>query len=135
MHAIYFKTFAKVCLLPYIIGAISQILRLIYNIDNDLMPIQESWAVIAIGVYVVPGLLIFANKISFKNYWDKFAYALVVFQLTIGVIVHAYILFTNNSSVLHVFPHRYWNSFITAVYFAMMGIYVFSINKRLYRKS
>ena len=134
MNSIYFKTFARVCLLPYIGGAISQILRLIYNVNNDLMPKQVSWIVIAIGLYVVPGLIIFANKISFKNNWDKFAYGLVTFQLTGGVIVHSYILFTKNTSVLHAFPHRYWYSFIAVGYFLTMGIYVYSLNKRLYQK-
>ncbi len=134
MNSFYFKTYARVCLLPFIVGAISQILRLIYDINNDLMPKQVSWSVIAIGLYVIPGLIIFANKISFMNNWDKFAYGLLISQLVGGVIIHCYILFTENTRVLHAFPHRYWYSFITVGYFTAMGLYVFSLNKRLYQR-
>ena len=134
MVSFYFKTFARVCLLPYIVGAVSQILRLIYDINNDLMPKQVSWSVIAIGLYVIPGLVIFANKISFKNNWDKFAYGLIIFQLAGGVIIHSYLLLTENTSVLHVFPHRYWYSFIAVGYFTTMGLYVLYLNKRLHGK-
>ena len=56
MNSFYFKTFARVCLLPYIGGTISQILRLIYNVNNDLMPKEVSWIVIVLGLYGAPGL-------------------------------------------------------------------------------
>ena len=132
MNSFYFKTFARVCLLPYIGGTISQILRLIYNVNNDLMPKEVSWIVIVLGLYGAPGLIIFVNKISFKNIWDKIAYGLLTIQLVGAVLVHSYILIKGSASVLHVFPHRYWYSFIAVGYFLAMGLYVLCLNKRLY---
>jgi len=133
MNSFYFKTYARACLFPYIGGTISQILRLIYDVNNDLMPKEVSWIVIVLGLYVTPGLIIFVNKISFKNIWDKMAYGLLTFQLVGAVLVHSYILLKGSSIVLHAFPHRYWYSFIAVVYFLTMGLYVLCLNKRLYR--
>ena len=74
MSSFYYKTFARVCLLPYIGGTIIQILRIIYDFPIEEIPSEIDWFIVVIGGYGGLGLIIFANKILFKNVWDKIAY-------------------------------------------------------------
>jgi hypothetical protein len=97
------------------------------------MPREVSWAVIVLGLYAAPGLLIYSYKISFKYIWDKIVYGLLIFQLVGATIVHSYILVNRSASVLHAFPHRYWYSFIAVGYFLAMGCYILYLNKRFYQ--
>lgn len=130
MNSFYYKTFARVCLLPYIGGTIIHIFRLIYNFPIEEMSWEVDWVVVVVGGYGGLGLIIYANKIPFKNIWDKIAYGLLIFHLDGSVIVHAYILFMGSHSVLNIFP--YWYSFIAVGYFLALGLYVLNLNKRLY---
>ncbi len=132
MSSFYYKTFARVCLLPYIGGTIIHILRIIYDFPIEKIPLEIDWFIVVIGGYGGLGLIIFANKILFKNVWDKIAYGLLIFHLDGSVILHAYILFVGNHDILNIFP--YWYSFIAIGYFLALGYYVFTLNKRLYRK-
>jgi len=95
------------------------------------MPWEVDWVVVLIGGYGGLGLIIFANKIPFKNSWDKTAYGLLIFHLDGSVIVHAYIIYAGNHNVLGIFP--VWYSFIAVGYFLALGFYVLNLNKRLYR--
>jgi len=132
MSSFYYKTFARVCLLPYIGGTIIHILRIIYDFPIEKIPLEIDWFIVVIGGYGGLGLIIFANKILFKNVWDKIAYGLLIFHLDGSVILHAYILLVGNHDILNIFP--YWYSFIAIGYFLALGYYVFTLNKRLYRK-
>ena len=132
MSSFYYKTFARVCLLPYIGGTIIHILRIIYDFPIEEIPLEIDWFIVVIGGYGGLGLIIFANKILFKNVWDKIAYGLLIFHLDGSVILHAYILLVGNHDILNIFP--YWYSFIAIGYFLALGYYVFTLNKRLYRK-
>lgn len=131
MSSFYYKTFARVCLLPYIGGTIIHILRIIYDFPIEEIPLEIDWFIVVIGGYGGLGLIIFANKILFKNVWDKIAYGLLIFHLDGSVILHAYILFVGNHDILNIFP--YWYSFIAIGYFLALGLYVINLNKKLYR--
>ena len=131
MKSFYYKTFARICLVPYIGGTIIHILRLIYDFPIDEIPFAVDWFVVAVGGYGGLGLIIFANKIQFKNIWDRIAYGLLIFHLDGSVILHAYILFAASHETLSIFP--YWYSFFAVGYFMALGIYVLRLNKRLYR--
>ena len=131
MPSFYYKTFARVCLLPYIGGTIFHILRLVYKFPIEEMPCEVDGVVVVIGGYGGLGLIIFAGKIPFKNTWDKAAYGLLIFHLDGSVIVHAYIIYAGNHHVLGIFP--VWYSFIAVGYFLALGFYVLDLNKRLYR--
>ena len=133
MSSFYYKTFARVCLLPYIGGTIIHILRIIYDFPIEKIPLEIDWFIVVIGGYGGLGLIIFANKILFKNVWDKIAYGLLIFHLDGSVILHAYILFVGNHNILNIFP--YWYSFIAIGYFLALGLYVINLNKKLYRKN
>ena len=131
MSSFYYKTFARVCLLPYIGGTIIQILRIIYDFPINEIPFEIDWFIVVIGGYGGLGLIIFANKIPFKNVWDIIAYGLLIFHLDGSVILHAYLLFIGNHDILNIFP--YWYSFIAIGYFLALGLYVINLNKKLYR--
>lgn len=131
MKSFYYKTFARLCLIPYIGGTIIHILRLMFDLSIEEIPLEADSVIVIIGGYGGLGLIIFANKIPFKNIWDKIAYGLLIFHLNISVIVHAYILFVGNHDILSVFPYGY--SFIAVGYFLAFVLYIFNLNKRLYR--
>lgn len=131
MSVLYFKSFARVCLLPYIGGTIIHIIRLIYHLPITEVPVEVDWVVVTVGGYAGLGLIVFANRIPFKGMWDKIAYGLLIFHLDGSVIIHAYILCVGNNSVLAIFP--YWYSFVAVGYFLALGLYVLNLNKRLYR--
>ena len=92
---------------------------------------EVDWFIVVIGGYGGLGLIIFANKILFKNVWDKIAYGLLIFHLDGSVILHAYILFVGNHHILNIFP--FWYSFIAIAYFLALGLYVIFLNKKLYK--
>ena len=130
MNTFYYKTFARVCLIPYIGGTILHLIRLIWNISLGEIPFVVDWVIVILGGYGGVGLILFHNHISFKNIWDRIAYNLLIFHLMGSVILHTYVLFKGDHSVLNIFP--YWYSFIAIVYFIAFGFYVFHLNKRLY---
>ncbi len=132
MSSFYFKTFARVALLPYIGGTVIHFLRLIYNFPIADIPFAVDWLVVIIGGYAGIGLIIYANKIRFQNLLDKFIYGLLIFHLDGSVILHAYILWAGSHEVLNVFSYEY--SFFAVAYFMGFGYYVLRLKKRLYRK-
>lgn len=117
--------------MPYIGGTIIHILRIIYNFPMEELPWEVDWVVVVIGGYGGLGLILYAHKVPFKNIWDKIIYGILVFHLDGSVIVHAYMLYKGSHNVLRIFP--YWYSFIAIGYFVALGLYVLSLNKRLYR--
>lgn len=131
MLTFYYKTFARVCLLPYIGGTILHTLRLIYNFRIENLPSEIDWFIVIIGSYSVLGLFVFSKQIPFTSIWDKIGYGLLIFHLGGSVILHAYILLIGNHEILNIFP--YWYSFIAVGYFIAFGLYVFKLNKKLYR--
>ena len=132
MSSFYFKTFARVALLPYIGGTVIHILRLIYNFPIDEIPFEVDWLVVIIGGYAGIGLIIYANRIPFQNLFDKIIYGLLIFHLDGSVILHAYILWVGTHEVLNLFSYGY--SFFAVAYFMGLGYYVLRLQKRLYRK-
>ena len=127
----YFRTFARVCLLPYIGGTIIHILRLIFHLPITELPFEVDWVVVIVGGYAGLGLIVFADRIPFKSRWDKIAYGLLVFHLDGSVVVHAYILSSGNNQVLAILPYGY--SLFAVGYFLALGLYVINLNRRLYR--
>jgi len=129
MYAFYYKTFTRVCLLPYIGGTIFHILRLIYHFPIEQIPSEVDWAIVILGGYGGIGLVVFRNRILFKNMWDKIAYGLLIFHLNGSVLLHAHLLVVGNHDALHIFP--YWYSFIAIGYFLAFGMYVIRLIQRL----
>ncbi len=132
MNSFYFKTFARVALLPYAGGSVIHILRLIYNFPIDKIPFEVDWLVVTIGGYAGIGLIVYAKRIPFRNLLDKFVYGLLIFHLNGSVILHAYILLVRSHEVLNVFSYGY--SFFAVAYFMGLGYYVTRLKKRLYGK-
>ena len=132
MNSFYFKTFARLALLPYLGGTVIHILRLIYNFPIDEIPFEADWLVVIVGGYAGLGLIIYANRIPFHNLFDKIIYGLLIFHLDGSVILHAYMLWVGNHKVLNVFSYGY--SVFDVAYFMGFSYYVLSVNKRLYRK-
>ncbi len=130
MNSFYFKTFARVALLPYIGGTVIHIFRLIYNFPIDEIPFEVDWLVVIIGGYAGIGLIIYANRIPFQNLFVKIIYGLLIFHLDGSVILHAYILWAGSHEVLNVFSYEY--SFFAVTYFVAFGYYVLRLKKRLY---
>lgn len=131
-YSFYFKTFARLALVPYIGGTVIHILRLIYNFSIDEMPFEADWLVVIIGGYAGLGLIVYANRIPFHGLLDKIIYGLLIFHLDGSVILHAYILWVGSHEVLNVFSYEY--SFFAVAYFGGLGYYVLRLNKRLYGK-
>ena len=132
VNSFYYKTFARVALLPYVGGTIIHILRLIYDFPIEQMPTEVDWVVIVIGGYAGVGLIVFANRVPFENLWDKVGYGLLIFHLDGSVVVHAYMLFTGSHDFLGLFP--YWYSFLAVGYFIGLGLYVRRLKNRLYKE-
>ena len=130
MNSFYYKTFARLALLPYIGGTVIHIVRLIVDFPIDEMPWEADWLVVLVGGYAGLGLLIYAHRVPFKNLLDKIIYGLLIFHLDGSVILHTYILWTGSHAVLNVFP--YWYSLIAVGYFLGLGYYVLILNRRLY---
>ncbi len=128
----YFKTFARLALVPYIGGTVIHLLRLIYNFSIDEMPFEADWLIVIIGGYAGLGLIVYANRIPFHGLLDKIIYGLLIFHLDGSVVLHAYILWVGSHEVLNVFSYGY--SFFAVAYFIGLGYYVLSLNKRLYGK-
>ncbi len=128
----YFKTFARLALVPYIGGTVIHILRLIYDFSIDEMPFEVDWLIVIIGGYAGLGLIAYANRIPFDGLLDKIVYGLLIFHLDGSVILHAYILWVGSHEVLNVFSYGY--SFFAVAYFVGLGYYVLRLNKRLYGK-
>ena len=132
VKSFYYKTFARVALLPYVGGTIVHILRLIYDLPIEQMPYEVDWAVVVIGGYAGVGLIVFFNRVPFENLWDKVGYGLLIFHLDGSVVFHAYMLFAGSHDALQVFP--YWYSFLAVGYFIGLGLYVHRLNNRLYKE-
>ena len=132
MSSFYFKTFARVALLPYVGGSVIHIVRLIYNFPIDKIPFEVDWFVVTIGGYAGIGLIVYANRIPFCSLFDKIIYGLLIFHLNGSVILHAYILWAGSHEVLNVFSYEY--SFFAVAYFMGLGYYVTLLKKRLYGK-
>ncbi len=132
LKALYYKTFARVALLPYVGGTIIHILRLIYDLPLEQMPNSVDWVVVFIGGYAGVGLIVFANRVPFENLWDKVGYGLLIFHLDGSVVFHVYLLFAGSHDALRVFP--YWYSFLAVGYFVGLGLYVHRLNNRLYKE-
>ena len=133
LKALYYKTFARVALLPYVGGTIIHILRLIYDFPLEQMPnTVVDWVVVVIGGYAGVGLIVFANRVPFEHLWDKVGYGLLIFHLDGSVVFHVYLLFAGSHDAMRVFP--YWYSFLAVGYFIGLGLYVHRLNNRLYKE-
>ena len=132
MSSFYFKTFARLALLPYIGGTVIHILRLIYDFPIEEMPFEADWVVVVIGGYAGIGLIVYAKRIPFQNLFDKIIYGLLIFHLDGSVLLHAYILWSGSHEVLNVFSYGY--SFFAVAYFVGLGYYVLRLQKRLYKR-
>ena len=132
MNSFYFKTFARVALLPYVGGSVIHIVRLIYNFPIDKIPFEVDWFVVTIGGYAGIGLIVYANRIPFCSLFDKIIYGLLIFHLNGSVILHAYILWAGSHEVLNVFSYEF--SFFGVAYFMGLGYYGTRLKKRLYGK-
>jgi len=132
MNSLYYRSFARLALIPYVGGTILHILRLIYDFPWEYIPLEADWLVVIIGGYACVGLIVYANKIPFVNLWDKIFYGLLIFHLDGSVILHAYILYVGNHDVLSIFSYTY--SYFAVGYFLGLGYYVLTLNQRLYVK-
>ena len=132
MSSFYFKSFARLALLPYIGGTVIHILRLIYDFPIEEMPFEADWVVVVIGGYAGIGLIVYAKRIPFQNLFDKIIYGLLIFHLDGSVVLHVYILWAGSHEVLNVFSYGY--SFFAVAYFVGLGYYVLRLQKRLYKR-
>ena len=132
MDSFYYKTFARLALLPYIGGTIAHIFRLLYDFPIERIPTEVDWLIVVIGGYAGVGLVLFANRVPFVNLWDKVGYGLLIFHLNGSVLLHAYMLFVESHDALLIFP--YWYSFLAVGYFIGLGLYVRRLNDTLYRE-
>ena len=132
VDSFYYKTFARVALLPYVGGTILHSLRLIYDFPIEQMPREVDWFIVVIGGYAGVGLIVFASRVPFENLWDRVGYGLLIFHLDGSVGLHAYMLFAESHAALRVFPYGY--SFFAVAYFIGLGLYVRRLNARLYEQ-
>ena len=100
----YFRTFAKVALLPYIGGTVAHALRLIYKFPILETPIWLHWGIVVVGGYAGFGFIYHLRKIRFRGIPDKILYGLVIFHLDGSVIMHAYSLITRSNDWMGIFP-------------------------------
>ncbi len=125
----YFRTFAKVALLPYIGGTVVHTLRLIYKFPIVEMPFWIHWAIVLLGGYASLGFVFHVSKIKFHGIIDKVLYGLVIFHLGGSVIMHAYSLVVQNNNWMGVFSLEY--SYFALLYFVGLGLYCKYLSKRI----
>ncbi len=129
MKLFYFRTFAKVALVPYVGGSIAHTLRLIYEFPIVEAPHWIHWGIVLIGGYASIGFIIFVRAISFTDIWDKVAYGLVIFHLGGSVILHSYSLLVSNNW-MGIFPLNF--SYLAVGYFLLLGLYCHKLSKRIH---
>ena len=125
----YFRTFAKVAILPYIGGTVVHTLRLIYKFPITEAPFWIHWVVVLFGGYASLGFIFHVNKIKFNSIIDKVLYGLVIFHLGGSVIMHGYSLVVQNNNWMGVFSMEY--SYFALLYFIGLGLYCKSLSKRI----
>ena len=126
---IYFRTFAKVAIVPYIGGTVAHTLRLIYKFPIVEAPFWIHWVIVLLGGYASLGFIFHVSKIKFHGIIDKILYGLVIFHLGGSVIMHAYSLVVQNNNWMDVFSLEY--SYFAIVYFVGLGLYCKSLSKRI----
>ena len=129
LGSFYFKTFAKVAIIPYVGGSIAHILRLIYKFPLVETPGWIHWVIVLIGGYAVIGFVVFAHKIKFRSILEKIAYGLVIFHLGGSVILHAYSIIMRNNFWMQIFSLEY--SYFALFYFIGLGLFCKSLSKRI----
>lgn len=125
----FFRTFAKLAIVPYVGGTVANILRLIYKFSLTESPFWIHWAIVVICGYVVTGFIWFVRKIEFQGTWDKFLYGTVILHLGVSVLTHLYSIITRSNSWMGIFPLNY--SYFALVYFVGLGVYCYSLGKRV----
>ena len=131
MERFFFKTFARVALIPYVGGTIFHVLRLTLGFPIEEMPYELDWVVIVLGGYACAGFVRFAREVRFGGPWDKLLYGLVILHLGGSVVMHAYSLLVHNHDWAQVFPRGY--SDFAIVYFVVLGLYCLELSRRLAR--
>ncbi len=125
----YFRTFAKVAIIPYIGGTIAHTLRLIYKFPIVEAPFWIHWVIVLLGGYVSLGFVFHVSKIKFHGIIDKVLYGIVIFHLGGSVVMHAYSLIVQNNNWMGVFSLEY--SYFALIYFVGLGFYCKSLSKRI----
>jgi len=125
----YYRTFAKVAIVPYVGGTIAHILRLIYKFPIEEAPFWIHWIVVLFGGYASIGFIFHVKKIKFKGIIDKLLYGLVIFHLGGSVIMHTYSLVVQNNNWMGVFSLEF--SYFAIFYFVLLGLYCKSLSKRI----
>ena len=125
----YFRTFAKVAIVPYIGGTIAHTLRLIYKFPIVEAPFLIHWVVVLFGGYASVGFIFYISKIKFSGIIDKLLYGLVIFHLGGSVIMHTYSLVVQNNNWMGRFSLEY--SYFAIIYFVGLGLYCKSLSKRI----
>ena len=129
MKRIFFSTFAKAAVLPYVGGTIFHVLRLTLGFPIEEMPDELDWVVIVVGGYACAGFLRFAREVRFKGPGDKLLYLLVIVHLGVSVVLHAYSLIVGHHEWATVFPRGY--SYFAVFYFVVLGAYCVALSRRL----
>ncbi len=127
--SIYFRTFAKVALIPYVGGTIIHILRLLYKFPIKEAPSIVHWVIVLFGGYACLGFVLYIHRIPFKSLMDKVLYGLVIFHLGGSVVMHGYSLIAQTNSWMGVFSMHY--SYFAVFYFVCLGLYCNSLSKRI----
>ena len=127
--SIYFRTFAKVAIVPYIGGTVAHTLRLIYKFPIVEAPFWIHWVIVLLGGYASLGFIFHVSKIKFHGIIDKILYGLVIFHLGGSVIMHGYSLVVQNNYWMRVFSMEY--SYFALLYFIGLGLYCKSLSKRI----
>ena len=125
----YYKTFAKVAIVPYVGGTVAHTLRLIYKLPLEEAPFWTHWAIVLLGGYASLGFVFHIRKIKFHGIIDKILYGFVIFHLGSSVIMHSYSLVVQNNNWMGVFSLEY--SYFALFYFVALGLYCKSLSKRI----
>ena len=122
LEPFYYRTFAKVAVIPYVGGTVAHTLRLIYKFPIIEMPSWIHWVIVLVGGYVVTGFVLFAHKIEFRSIIDKVLYGLVICHLGASVVLHLYSIIMRSNDWLGVFPMEF--SYFALLYFIGFGLFL-----------
>lgn len=129
MHAFFYRTFARVALLPYLGGTILHLVRIGGGQAEMHIPFEVDYFIVFIGGYAGTGFVVFIRRIPFKSIVDRVLYGLVAFHLLGSVILHARAILMDNHDFFRIFSLEY--SYFAVVYFVVFGSYCFLLQRRI----
>ena len=123
------RTFTKVMILSYCLGALGHIMVIIFKPTLLEMPYSAHSIVALLAGYSGLGLMMYFKKINFKNLVEKSIYAFILVHLVVSALLHAYSVLWHDNAWLKIFKPSY--SYYAGVYFAVFAYYAFKLDKKL----